>query len=148
MAGSSPAMTSKEVHMASFRRLRRAATLCGFLSALPAYAIVGGVPDQGPLSRATVMVLSSKGGMCSAVVVARDAVLTAAHCVTGASDHRVHFRGEDGQPVLIPPKAKAVHPGYDSKAVEARRRSIDLALLQLPEPLPARFQTAGLSPGA
>jgi hypothetical protein len=118
------------------------------VSATQAHAIVGGAEDQGPLSRATVMVLSSNGGVCSAVVVARDAVLTAAHCVTGASDHRVHFRGEDGQPVLIPPKAKAVHPGYDSKAVEARRRSIDLALLQLPEPLPARFESALLSAAA
>lgn len=94
------------------------------------------------------MVLSSKGGMCSAVVIAPDVVLTAAHCVTGASDHRVHFRGDDGTPVLIGPKAKAVHPGYDAKAVEGRRRSIDLALLQLPNPLPARFEAARLSAAA
>ena len=113
-----------------------------------AHAIVGGADDAGPLSRATVMVLSSKGGVCTAVVVAADAVLTAAHCVTGASDHRVHYRAEDGAPVLITPKSKAVHPGYDAKAVEARRRSIDLALLQLPEPLPGRFETATLSAAA
>jgi Trypsin len=116
------------------------------VSAAPAaHAIVGGAEDQGPLSRATVMVLSSKGGVCSAVVVARDAVLTAAHCATGAGEHRVHFRDGNGQPVLITPKAKAVHPGYDAKAVEGRRRSIDLALLQLPDPLPGRFETASLS---
>jgi S1-C subfamily serine protease len=114
-------------------------------SSAPARAIVGGAEAQGPLSRATVMVLSSKGGMCSAVVVARDVVLTAAHCVTGASEHRVHFRNGDGSPVLITPKAKAVHSGYDAKAIEGRRRSIDLALLQLPEPLPGRFETAALS---
>jgi hypothetical protein len=113
--------------------------------AAPARAIVGGAEDQGPLSRATVMVLSSKGGMCSAVVVTRDVVLTAAHCVTGASEHRVHFRSGDGPPVLITPKAKAVHAGYDAKAIEGRRRSIDLALLLLPEPLPGRFETATLS---
>jgi len=85
--------------------------------------------------------------MCSAIVVAPDVVLTAAHCVTEAGEHRVHFRGDNGQPVLVPPKAKAVHPGYDAKAVEARRRSIDLALVQLPEPLPARFRTASLLAG-
>ena len=79
-----------------------------------------------------VMVLSSKGGVCSAVVVARDVVLTAAHCATGADQHRVHWMGEDGKPVLIAPAAKAVHPGYDAKAIAARRRSIDLALLRLP----------------
>ena len=41
----------------------------------PAGAIVGGDGDAGPLSRAGAMVLSSKGGVCSAVVVARDALL-------------------------------------------------------------------------
>ena len=118
---------------------------CALSAATTAHAIVGGAEDRGPLSRASVMVLSSKGGMCSAVVVARDVVLTAAHCVTGASDHRVHFRAEDGTPVLIVPKAKATHPGYDAKAVEGRRPSIDLALLQLPDPLPGRFEAASLS---
>ncbi|HEX2725026.1 MAG TPA: trypsin-like serine protease [Beijerinckiaceae bacterium] len=116
------------------------------MSALaPAHAIVGGNSDQGPLARATVMVLAAGGGMCSAVVVARDAVLTAAHCVTGAREHRVHFRDEAGQPAFIEPTAKAVHPGYDAKAIEARRRSIDLALLRLPQPLPPRFEAATLS---
>src|SRR5690606_31139132 len=83
-------------------------------------------------------------GVCSAVVVAPDVVLTAAHCVTGATEHRVHFRDEAGEPVLITPAAKAVHPGYDAKAVETRRRSIDLALVRIPEKLPARFRTAVL----
>jgi hypothetical protein len=142
-----------EQHSARFFRPERGRTSAqrAFLGivlvafATTAHAIIGGTEDQGPLSRATVMVLSSQGGMCSAVVVAPDAVLTAAHCVTGASEHRVHFRDDNGRPVLIVPKAKAVHPGYDAKAVESRRRSIDLALMQLPEPLPARFATASLS---
>ena len=110
-----------------------------------AQAIVGGVEDNGPLARRSVMVLSSNGGVCSAVVVAPDVVLTAAHCVTGAAEHRVHFRDESGEPVLIEPAAKAVHPAYDAKAIEARRRSIDLALVRVPEPLPGRFETASLS---
>jgi hypothetical protein len=90
------------------------------LAATGAKAIVGGAEDQGPLARQSVMVLSSKGGVCSAVVVARDVVLTAAHCVTGAAEHRVHFRDEAGEPVLIAPSAKAVHPGYNAKAIETR----------------------------
>lgn len=110
-----------------------------------AAAIVGGGGDAGPLSRAGAMVLSSKGGVCSAVVVARDALLTAAHCVTGADAYRVHWMGEDRQPVMIEPAGKAVHPGYDANAVAARRRSIDLALVRLPAPLPARFDVAVLS---
>ncbi|MGO4572810.1 S1 family peptidase [Microvirga sp. 2TAF3] len=119
-----------------------ATILATVLSATGACAIVGGAEDRGPLSRTTVMVLSSNGGVCSAVVVGRDVVLTAAHCVTGAAEHRVHFRDEAGSPMLIAPAAKAVHPGYDAKAIETRRRSIDLALVRIPEALPARFERA------
>ena len=111
----------------------------------PAAAIVGGAEDESPLARSSVMVLSSKGGVCSAVVVAPDVVLTAAHCVTGAPEHRVHWRGEAGAPVLVPPAAKALHPGYDAGAVKGRRRSIDLALIRLPEALPARFGSVTLA---
>ncbi len=124
--------------------------LCAAALVLPllaghAAAIVGGTEDAGPLARSTVMVLNSKGGMCSAVVVARDAVLTAAHCVTTTPDHRVHFRSESGEPVLIEPAAVTVHPEYDAKAIATRRRSIDLALVRLAEPLPDRLQPATLS---
>jgi hypothetical protein len=115
------------------------------LLSAPAHAIVGGAEDSGPLARETVMVLSSKGGVCSAVIVAADAVLTAAHCATGAPQHRVHWKDEDGRPELVEPAAKAVHPGYDPKGVEARRRSIDLALIRLPQNLPDRFAVAKLS---
>jgi hypothetical protein len=124
-----------------------AAALAVTLAASSAQAIVGGAEDAGPLSRASVMVLSSNGGVCSAVVVAPDVVLTAAHCVTGADQHRVHFRDSGGEPVLIVPAAKSVHPGYDAKAIEKRTRSIDLALVRLPSPLPAPFETATLSVG-
>ncbi|MBZ6076406.1 S1 family peptidase [Microvirga puerhi] len=109
-----------------------------------ARAIVGGTEDQGPLAHASVMVLSSNSGVCSAVVLAPDVVLTAAHCVTGAAEHRVHFRDETGEPVLIVPSDKAVHPGYEPKAIEARKRSIDLALVHFREKLPARFSPAAL----
>ena len=116
------------------------------LAATGAEAIVGGAEDGGPLARRSVMVLSSNGGVCSAVVLAEDVVLTAAHCVTGVAEHRVHFRSETGEPMLIAPVAKAVHPGYDPKAIEMRRSSIDLALLRIPEPLPPPFETAALTP--
>lgn len=120
-------------------------SLAASLIATGAQAIVGGAEDQGPLARQSVMVLSSNGGVCSAVVVARDVVLTAAHCVTGADEHRVHFREETGEPVLIAPAAKAVHPGYNPKAIENRQRSIDLALVRIPEALPERFERATLT---
>lgn len=114
----------------------------------PARAVVGGTGEAGPLARASVMVLNSKGGVCSGVVVAPDAILTAGHCASGADQFRVHFRGPDGAPVLLAPMSVAVHPGYDPGAVAGRRRSIDLALLRLAEPLPGSFAPALLASSA
>jgi hypothetical protein len=92
------------------------------------------------------MVLSSRGGVCSGIVLARDVVLTAAHCVMGANEYRVHYRGPDGSPPALVGTARTViHPGFRADAIRARRRSIDLALLQLEQELPARFVPAVLS---
>ncbi len=115
-------------------------------SAAPASAIVGGreAPDS-PEARSAVMVLTSKGGACSAVVLARDVVLTAGHCVAGVPENRIHFQDETGRLVLMEVAARAVHPGYAADAIRARTRSIDLALLRAAEPLPARFDPAALS---
>jgi hypothetical protein len=113
-----------------------------WLAAGPARAIVGGT-ETAP--GGAVMVLSSNGGVCTGVVLAPDAVLTAGHCAGGGLEHRVHFRDAAGEPVLVPVTARAVHPGYDAGAAAGRRRSVDLALLRTASPLPARFPPATLS---
>ena len=117
-------------------------------AATPASAIVGGAEDGGALARGTVMVLSSRGGVCSAVVIAPDVLATAAHCVTDAPEHRAHFRDAAGGPVLIELAAKSVHPGFDAKAVARRRQSVDLALVRLASPLPDGFSPPPLTAAA
>ncbi|MER2266530.1 S1 family peptidase [Methylobacterium oxalidis] len=113
------------------------------LPAGPAGAVVGG--REAPEAAAgAVMVLSSDGGVCSAVVLAPDTVLTAAHCAAGRAEHRVHYK-EGAEPVLLELAGRAVHPGYDAGAIAGRRRSIDLALLRVASPLPARFVPARLA---
>ena len=112
------------------------------LASLPARAIVGGA--EAPAGGA-VMVLSSKGGVCTGLVLAPDTVLTAGHCAAGGLEHRVHFRDAGGEPVLVAVAARAVHPGYDAGAASGRRRSVDLALLRTATPLPPRFAPVTLS---
>lgn len=128
-------------------KLARTAALAACL-VLPgaAGAVIGGAPGEAALERATTMVLSSNGGVCSGVVLAPDVIATAAHCLTGAAEYRAHWRDERGEPVLAAIAAIVVHPDYDPRAIETRRRSIDLALARLAEPLPARFVPALLDP--
>ena len=114
------------------------------ICATPAAAMVKAQPDKQFAPHA-VMVLGSKGSFCSAVVLKQDVLLTAAHCVTGSSDYRVHWRNADGTPVLEAPTAIAVHPGYAKDAAQARKRSIDLAMVKLQSPLPAMFDRIELS---
>lgn len=123
------------------------ALLSALLAAAPAAAIVRGQEDGGPLKTRTLMVLAAGGGVCSGVVLTRDVVLTAGHCVAGGRDIRVHFRDAAGQPVLLEPAEIATHTGYNARAIEARQRSIDLALIRLAAPLPASFSPATLSAG-
>lgn len=116
------------------------------LLAAPALAIVGGREGaQVPGAASVVMVLTSGGGVCSGVVVAPDAVLTAGHCVAGVAENRIHYRDEAGRPVLAEVAARHLHPAYDGDAIRGRTRSIDLALLRTRESLPARFVPAPLS---
>ncbi|CAO4150743.1 hypothetical protein LPLAFNJD_LOCUS3274 [Methylorubrum aminovorans] len=124
----------------------RVASLAVLLAATPAAAIVGGREGaEVPGAASAVMVLTAGGGVCSGIVVAPDAVLTAGHCVAGASENRVHYRDETGRPVLAEVAARSIHPSYDGDAIRGRTRSIDVALLRTREPLPARFVPADLS---
>jgi hypothetical protein len=120
------------------------ASISLLLCAGGARAIIGGREDAGTLSRSSIMIVS-QSGMCSAVVVAPRILLTAGHCVAGNREYRVHYRDASGEPVLIAPAAKAVHPGYRANAAENRKRSIDLALVRVAERLPSRFAPATLS---
>lgn len=126
----------------------KAGTVAGALTVFLALAgtagaVTGGREDPG-LARHAVMILNDRGGFCSASVIAPDVLLTAAHCVTGGG-HRVHWRGAGGDPVLVEPAEVAVHPGYAADAVKARKKSVDLALVRLADPLPAAFEPVALS---
>lgn len=109
-----------------------------------AFAVIGGnsAPD---LARHTLMVLGKNGTTCTGVVITRSTILTAAHCVNERTEYVVYFRTQSGEPVLLSPKKIITHPDYVPDAIKKRVRSIDLALINLNEPLPTAFEPIQLS---
>ncbi|MBN9450613.1 MAG: trypsin-like serine protease [Bosea sp.] len=115
------------------------------IASLPVRAVIAG-QEGGPAVGSTLMVLNARGGVCTGIVLSARAILTAAHCAAGGAELRVHWR-EGGEPVLVTPASVALHPEFDAGAIRSRRRTIDLALIRLAEPLPGRFSAANLVDG-
>jgi hypothetical protein len=78
------------------------------------------------------------------VVLKPNIVLTAAHCVSSASDSRIYL---PGQP-LIPVSRIARHPGFHADAPRLRSRSIDLALIETADTLPPGFAAPAFAAAA
>ncbi len=122
-----------------WKPLLAAATIS--LAATPALALVGVSQPGGTLSRHSVMVLKASrngAGNCTGVVIAPRVILTAGHCVTSAIDIAVYVSPQS-TPTPIKARAIAVHPGYVRNAIQRRVRSIDLAMIQTEDTLPAQL---------
>lgn len=101
-----------------------------------AAAMVGGAQPAPKFAHAVVMLAGAKG-FCSGVAIARDLVLTAAHCVLAGSDYRLVVFDAEGRPSLKAIAAIARHPQFDAQAVRRHRTTADLALLKFAEPVSA-----------
>ncbi|MBA4791930.1 MAG: trypsin-like serine protease [Rhizobiales bacterium] len=128
------------------RPLLRLMLVLAVLAALPApaRAIVGGGAAPAEIAARTVMIVSTRGASCTGTVLARDLLLTAAHCVAPKADYAVALVGQ-GPVQLIPIARVAVHSGFNAEQFRTRRPTPDLALARLAEPLPERFVPARLS---
>jgi secreted trypsin-like serine protease len=108
--------------------------LASALTCTPALALTGNAPPAtGWAARPIVMVEDSNGDLCTGTALARDLVLTAAHCVTRNLRYDVKAY-QDG--ATIPVRSITVHPGFDLTSYAASHATADVALVKLAGPLP------------
>ena len=109
----------------------------------PALAITGNAPPAtGWAARPILMIVDARGNMCTGTALARDLVLTAAHCVTQPIDYEIKLY-QTGQ--SIPVRSVTRHPRFDYASYAASRATADLALLKLAAPLPEIVVPAALA---
>jgi len=122
--------------------------LSGVALATEAWAVVGPAREAPEYAPYAVMVMEQGGGetdFCTASVITRNVVLTAAHCVRGVSSTRVFYRGGEGKLIVYNVADIALNPDYRPNARRQHVASIDLALLRLREPLPSSFKPVELA---
>jgi hypothetical protein len=101
----------------------------------PSAALVGGAQlAQGDVARKVVMIRSARGAHCTGIVLARDIVLTAAHCTSDGTELTVYRTTEAGAE-SCKVSAVAPHPQYDARGYAKSQAAVDLALLKLALPL-------------
>jgi secreted trypsin-like serine protease len=107
----------------------------------PALALGGRTVSTaaGSYDTRVVMVLGTRGSVCTGTVIAPTIVITAAHCVTGPGQYAVAYK-DGGSATLQEIQQVQRHPEYR----QGSRVSIDIALIRLKLPLPGRFSAVPL----
>ncbi len=111
-----------------------------------AMAMVGGaVPAADGVGRSVVMILGSYGTACTATAIARDLLLTAAHCVEPGADYKLVDSAPGREPVLKDIARIERDPQFDLKRLFAHLATADVALIKLAQPLPPRIPATPLA---
>jgi len=115
------------------------------LALSPARAMVGGAPPATDVAaRAVVMILGSGGTACTATAIARDLLLTAAHCVLPGADYKL-VASALGEPPLLKDVARIErHPQFDLKRLFGHLATADVAVMKLAQPVAAKILPATL----
>jgi secreted trypsin-like serine protease len=124
--------------------MRHALCALTLLLSSPAIAVTGGAsPATGWAARAIVMVVDPDGDLCTGTALARELVLTAAHCV---AQNKLYEVKPDQTGAAIPVRAVAMHPRFDLENYARSRATADIALIKLAAPLPNVVMPATLAP--
>jgi hypothetical protein len=129
----------------------RMLVLAGLLvSCVEASTMVGGAaPAPDATGQSVVVIVGSRGNSCTGVALARDLVLTVAHCVLPGSDYKIVEFNSARQPQLRDVVSVTAHPRFDLKTMLAHRATADVALLKLRVPLasvtPATLGAGGIT---
>ncbi|WP_438274891.1 S1 family peptidase [Nitrobacter sp.] len=123
--------------------IRLVAVVAALTLTQPAFAMVGGGGAPSPAAAsAVVTIVGSHGNSCTGTLIARDVVLTAAHCIApGTTTKIVDYKSQP--PRLLDIRRTAVHPQFDMQSLLAHRATADVALLQLASPLAAQPAALG-----
>ena len=117
--------------------MHRLVALCILLAITsPSLGMVGGaqvVVDTK--SRPEVMLIGSRGNFCTGVAIARDLVLSAAHCVQPGATYKHVELGAERQPIFKDIVSISRHPQFSLKAMLSHRATADIALVKLAVPL-------------
>jgi secreted trypsin-like serine protease len=114
------------------------------LAASPAFAITGNAPIALMQGRHAVMITGSGGTFCTGAAIARDLVLTAAHCVQPGASYKLIEFDAARQAGLLDIREVARHPNFNLQSLLGHRATADVALIKLAAPLPTDILPAAL----
>src|SRR5689334_167837 len=101
--------------------LRFAAFFLVSILATGASAMVGGAPAVDVHAyRSEIMILSGRGNLCTGIVLSRDLVLTAAHCIEPGLTYKLYELDAERQPVFHDLAKTAIHPQFSKKTFDAK----------------------------
>jgi Trypsin len=121
------------------------AAMAAAVLAAPATAMVGGAaPAASGAGRSVVMILGSGGTACTATAIARDLLLTAAHCVQPGADYKLADLWSASTPQLKDIARIVRDPQFDLKRLLGHLATADVAVVKLTQPLPDKIPPAPL----
>ncbi|MBI3699088.1 MAG: S1 family peptidase [Afipia sp.] len=89
------------------------------------------------VARSVVTIIGSRGTVCTGTLIAPAIVLTAGHCIASGTTYRV-IDSTTQPPRLVTAQKAVTHPQFNMQTMLAHRATADVALLQLPSPVPKK----------